>query len=194
MKLNIGCGQDQPAGWVNADKDSDLFAVDVVNAKDVPPPRAGGWYADLAAQRLPWPDASFDIAVANHVLSDIGHHDLPHALGELLRVLAPGGVLRVLVPDIDTAISAWEHGRREWFPQDERVASIDARFCTFVTWFGESRSVFTCLYLTELLHAAGFDDTAWCGLGRSYFLPPDSGITDLDGDRTTALIMEARRW
>ncbi len=46
------------------------------------------------AERLPFPDGSFDVAVATLVLCTV--RDLDRALRELRRVLRPGGQLRFL--------------------------------------------------------------------------------------------------
>lgn len=48
-------------------------------------------YAVADAQSLPWEAASFDVVIANHMLYHIP--DLPRALGEIQRVLKPGGCL-----------------------------------------------------------------------------------------------------
>jgi len=46
-------------------------------------------YAQMDAQAVDFADASFDIVIANHMLYHVP--DLPRALGEIRRVLKPGG-------------------------------------------------------------------------------------------------------
>lgn len=42
--------------------------------------------------KLPWPDATFDVVVSADVLEHVFPADVPAAVAELRRVLAPGGV------------------------------------------------------------------------------------------------------
>ena len=51
----------------------------------------GGAYVLGAAEALPFADASFDLVVAYNVLMDVA--DMPAAVGEVARVLVPGGSL-----------------------------------------------------------------------------------------------------
>jgi predicted SAM-dependent methyltransferase len=73
--LNVGCGHDVRAGYVNQDV-ADLPGVDVV--------------CELGEEKLPFEDGAFDVILARDVLE---HVDLIPALRELHRVLAPGGRL-----------------------------------------------------------------------------------------------------
>lgn len=202
--MNFGCGSVQPDGWVNVDKDARVedhaFWV-----SDPTSPRAGMWqridpdgddedptvpglYQNDIRNGLGWPEGTFDYIVANHSLSDLTFHELPGALSELHRVLRPGGVLRVLVPDLYRAWGAFLAERSDWFPQGDDLTDIHERFCTFVTWFGTVGSVFTPPYLSLLLRRAGFDDVSRETPHLSTHGP--LGISELDGDRTTSLIME----
>ncbi len=49
---------------------------------------------------LPCPDASFDRALCLDVLEHLSYEDQPRALAELSRVLKPGGILFVSVPNL----------------------------------------------------------------------------------------------
>jgi len=183
-RCNYGCGRVQPDGWDNVDRlDLGQEFVLMDGCQCAVWRRSDDMHLVLNG---------YDCIVANHMLSDVGHHQLPKMLTDLRSILADGGVLRILVPDVVWAFESWERGKEDWFPQDERTGDLDAKFCTFVTWFGESKSVFTWGYLSKLLLSAGFDNvTTPLGVGQSRFDRPGMGITELDGDRTTSLIIEA---
>lgn len=85
MKLNLGAGQMVHPGFV---------AVDV---EAIP----GGAVADLGV--FPWsvPDGAVDEVLASHILEHFDRHDGRRFLAECYRILEPGGVLRLAVPDYD---------------------------------------------------------------------------------------------
>lgn len=186
-RMNLGCGSVQPEGWVNADFDLHYFEVEdethhwlnVISPSCPSLIKVRGW------------TGTFDYIVSNHMLSDIGHNDLVPALSNVRSMLRDGGVLRILVPDIAKAFAAWQRHNEGWFPQDERTGGLDAKFCTFVTWFGESRSVFTYGYLRHLLESVGFTVSLALNCGERWFDGVE-GITDLDDRCTEALIVEAQ--
>ena len=50
---------------------------------------------------LPFPDNSFSAVYHSHVLEHLRRSSAPALLRECYRVLAPGGILRVAVPDLE---------------------------------------------------------------------------------------------
>ena len=95
--LEVGCGDANiwresldriPPAWRLTLTDFSAGMVDA--AREVLGDRAE--YAVADVQKLPFPDASFDAVIANHMLFHVD--DRPRALGELARVLRPGGAFR----------------------------------------------------------------------------------------------------
>lgn len=83
--LNIGCGSRFHEDWVN---------MDIV-------PHGYGTLVHNAATGLPFPDNSFEAVYHSHVLEHLPRRDAPFLLRECLRVLKPGGIIRVAVPDLE---------------------------------------------------------------------------------------------
>src|SRR5689334_8483185 len=92
VRLNWGCGPRPAPGWINSD---------LVPAPGVDMP------CDIR-DGLPLPDCACHYIVAIHALQDLPFLDLDRAVGELFRVLSPGGVLRLGLPDLDRAIAAYQ--------------------------------------------------------------------------------------
>jgi SAM-dependent methyltransferase len=97
MKLEIGPGKRRQPGFTTVDVDP---AADVDHVCD-------------AVDRLPFEDGTFELVFASHILEHIPWYQSELALAEWARVLAPGGVLEVRVPNglkIAKAFVAAEEG------------------------------------------------------------------------------------
>jgi SAM-dependent methyltransferase len=108
--LDVGCGEGQisrlAAGWPGVDR---VVGVDPTAAQLALAAARGGGVAltRAGAAALPFPDASFDAVVACLVFEHITAVD--EALGEVSRVLAPGGrfVFMLNHPLLQTPGSGW---------------------------------------------------------------------------------------
>ncbi len=80
----------------------------------------------LDAQTIPFPDASFDTVVANHMLYHVP--DLPRALGEIARVLSPGGRLIAATNGAAHLLELEQELRALGVPEDALGANVMAPF------------------------------------------------------------------
>ncbi len=83
--LNVGCGRCYHPSWTNIDL---VACAPEVRQYDL---RRG----------LPYADYTFDGVYHSHVLEHLTPDAAEFMLGECLRVLKPGGILRVVVPDLE---------------------------------------------------------------------------------------------
>lgn len=82
LKLHLGSGTEHKDGWINID-----LAGDPVDLS---------WNL---AHGIPFPDASVDAVFHEHLLEHLVLSAGDQLIGECRRVLRPGGILRVGVPD-----------------------------------------------------------------------------------------------
>jgi hypothetical protein len=175
-RLNWGCGSHVAKGWINSDIKDDA-GIDLV--------------ADIR-RGLPLAEDSVDYAVSVHALPELPYPALAPALAELRRALKPGGVLRLVLPDLDRAIDAYRSGEADYFtvPADE-VRSPGGRFIVHALWLGYTRTLFTLDFTEELLTSAGFERVRACAYRRTG--GPFGRIVELDNRPEESLYVEARK-
>lgn len=173
-RLNWGCGDWTIDGWINADiKKGD--GVDIVG--DI---RKG----------LPLDSDSIDYAVSIHSLPEIPFTELVRTLTELRRVLKPGGILRLALPDLDKGIEAYHRRDSSYFKvPDEDAKTVGAKFVTQMVWYGYSRSLFTHEFIEEKLLEAGFAGVQHCTFKQT--ASPHPEIVVLDNREQESLFVEA---
>jgi predicted SAM-dependent methyltransferase len=175
-RLHWGCGPITPYGWVNSDIEP-WPGVDVV--------------ADIR-QGLPLPDNAFDYIVSIHTLPELAYSDLDHALRELYRVLRPGGVLRLALPDLDRAVQAYQSGDIDYFLiPDDVVKSLAGKLIVQLTWYGRSRSMYTVEFASELLSRNGFRNVQACPFRETASSFP--GIVELDDRQLESFFIEGTK-
>ena len=83
--LNVGCGERFLPGWKNVDfsaQDNKVLAYDL-------------------RSRLPFGNNEFSFVYQSHVLEHLRPREAENLLNECYRVLCPGGILRIVVPDLE---------------------------------------------------------------------------------------------
>lgn len=114
-RVNVGCGQTPTPGWQNYDNSLSvriakrallvgaLEKAGILSAGSrsfVSFARSSGILWADATRRIPLPDDSAEVVYSSHVVEHLDRDDVNGFLREAYRVLAPGGVLRVAVPDL----------------------------------------------------------------------------------------------
>lgn len=94
VKLHIGCGTIYKDGWLNIDNNSygNIQKLDL--------------HLDLR-EALPFKDNFADYIYNEHFLEHLTVEEGQAAIKEFMRVLKPGGVLRIAMPDLKDAIDAY---------------------------------------------------------------------------------------
>ena len=97
LRLHIGCGKGHLPGWINIDVHPAPLALNVLRG-------------------LPFADGAATHVFVSHLLEHLYYpRDVQAFLAELRRVLAPGGIVRIVVPDIQQCIEAYTNRDREFF-------------------------------------------------------------------------------
>ncbi len=100
MKLHLGCGTTYLEGWINIDIDmSEFYKVDLK--------------LDIR-QSFPYKDNSIDFIYNEHLIEHLTDYEGVSLLKECLRVIKPGGIVRVATFDLDDMIKNAQSNNPTW--------------------------------------------------------------------------------
>jgi predicted SAM-dependent methyltransferase len=119
VRLNLGCGLQSPPGWINVDASWNArlakypllrralsrFRLLPADKLDIP------WNPAIVIhdvrKRLPFSEGSVAAVYASHVLEHLYREEGQRLMAESFRVLAPGGILRIVVPDLRAMVDEY---------------------------------------------------------------------------------------
>lgn len=108
-KVENGSLLDLGGGWGAHARIAADLGFDVISLDREPATAAVNYeICDIAKDPFPVADSSIDVVFSKSVIEHFYVRELPHIMGEVLRVLKPGGVFVVLTPD-------WEYNMREFY-------------------------------------------------------------------------------
>lgn len=162
--LNLGCGDTRPGSdaglaveWVNVDTFYSMFPEGSGDRAQI---EACPNYVDAdLTKRLPFDDLSVDGVLLSHVLEHFDAQDGLHLLIECYRVLKPGGIVLISVPDASYFRKVYPEDRNENWPALFETTDPKNTIATFfeaALWFNEHKAILT-------------EDAVWCYLTRAGF-------------------------
>lgn len=109
--IQYGCGLTAPDGWRNFDASPVLRLrrlplIAIAGAVIGPRFPANVEYGDVT-KSLPIIDSSAKMLFCSHVLEHLALEDCRRALKETYRILKPGGIFRMVLPDLETIIASY---------------------------------------------------------------------------------------
>lgn len=119
--------------------------------------------ADLS-KKLRYPDSSVDYVYSSHCLEHLSQSDARSLMGEIYRVLKPGGIVRIVVPDL-------EYGARRYIEAIQANPSDPEAAPKLLTWLELSKEdgsrvphlwMYDAPSLGKLLAGTGFVNVMPC--------------------------------
>jgi predicted SAM-dependent methyltransferase len=167
-KLHLGCGPVILNGWLNA---------------DLRPRRPEQIYLDVT-ERFPFEDNTFDYILSEHMIGDLTYAETGTMLAECLRVLRPGGCLRISTPSLarlaelyTLSTSASPHRYVSWsVEKSAEWADAPLEGLVINNFFQEYRFVYDHATLRHVLERAGFVNVTEHQFGRS----PNAELDDVE--------------
>lgn len=211
-RVNIGCGRTPTPGWLNYDNSPSmrvarfpfltlpLERLGLIGAESrefIAFLRANEILRADARRRIPLPGGSVEVLYTSHMLEHLDRRDAQSFLREVHRVLAPGGVVRIVVPDLGKLIERYvAEGDADVFVAKTLLAQERPR--TFLQmlrylvvgprdhlWMYDGQS------LCRLLAAAGFREAQVAEPGSTRI--PDPGDLDLYERADQSVCVEAMK-
>lgn len=173
IKIHFGCGHRIIEGWVN---------IDAYQFKGV------DYCMDLRTA-LPFSNNSAKFIFSEHVLEHLEYDVIPLIFKDFYRILKPGGIIRIIVPDLEQYCLNYVEGNTEWFekifPTFSRAEAVNSVFNDHF-----HRHIYDFDTLERCLKKAGFKNI----IQTDYLKSKCSELsmdTDADSRRYGSLCVEA---
>lgn len=133
--LNLGCGDRTHPDWLNIDFSlrSWLRAVPLVS-RFVGGPNPPRFLNHDLRRGIPCRDGTADVVYASHVLEHLEPEAAEQFVRQIHRVLRPGGTIRVVVPDLETAARRYLDSLDSWRRSQADSPDAELRYDWSVIW------------------------------------------------------------
>jgi predicted SAM-dependent methyltransferase len=167
MNVNLGCGGDTPNGWINVDfgpgaKLSKVPVLRHLSRRFFSHDWDDSIFIHDLRNPLPWEDNTVDNIYSAHTFEHLTKDAGERLTFETFRVLQPGGVLRVVVPDLGHTVGLYTSGELDATDFLTTLSAVDTQPHSFpkriFSLFAGSghRCMYDSRTLTDLVNRAGF--------------------------------------
>lgn len=193
-KINIGSGISGAPGWFNIDNSPTVLLSRIPVVRRMA--RIPHWPVDVrrvdVRKGLPFKDATVGCIYSSHTFEHFTWEESLEVAKECFRVLQPGGVMRIAVPDLGVLM-------QDYMRDTSPLASH-----SFLHRLSLSHDIFDVLHpgshhsqmfdkksLVHLFQQAGFASAAVMTFGQSHI--PDIAEVELESRKRESLYVEALR-
>ena len=189
VRVNVGCGMTPTPGWLNLDNSWSVRLARTPAGRLLGGRRA---FAEAVRQHniryaealaLPVADGAARIVYSSHMVEHLDRGEARAFLAEALRILAPGGAIRLVVPDVGKAVADYQrHGDADrlvggLLMSRPRARGFKAKLAEVSVGFRDHRWMYDAQSLCRVVGEAGFRDVVALPPGETRLVDP--GALDL---------------
>lgn len=192
-RINIGCGKTPTEGWINFDNSPSIMLANspfiyffakifrFLNKEQI---ENINWnkknkilFAD-AKKKIPLHNDSAECIYTSHMMEHLSKEESVSFLNEAFRVLEPGGILRIAVPDLKLAVNFYVQTQdADTFMEKILLApppinTIKEKISLFFTGYRQHQWMYDEKSLSKLIKKVGFKQIFICKAGETNILNP----------------------
>jgi SAM-dependent methyltransferase len=194
IKINIGCGLSGIPGWHNLDNSPTITLSRIPLLRSVL--KTPAWPRDVrrydVRKGLPFADGSARFIYSSHTFEHFTYEASLAIARDCRRALAPGGIMRIVVPDLGLIV-------RDYLADEKPLAaqtflsrlSLNHSLQDFVHPGSNHSQMFDARALVHMVRSAGFENIEVSSYRQSAI--PEIELIELEVRRNESLYVEATK-
>jgi predicted SAM-dependent methyltransferase len=198
VKINIGCGLDAYPGWHNYDNSPTILLSRLPFGQRIfrtPPWPRSVIRLDVTKKDFPFSENSVDCIYSSHAFEHLTYDASLNVARRCYRVLRPGGVIRIAVPDLGRIVQDYlknpEPLASHQFLHRTGIVGMQMFWRSLLHPGASHRQMFDERSLRHMLREAGFPNPEQKQFGESRI--PDIAAIELPNRAFESLYVEAAK-